>query len=155
MTGWWGIQNKLCTTFIICTDVTFPLTSNSRKNIFAVLIYFLPTQSFLYSKVHSLLKQCFPWSFLGKIWGYFQLISDEISLTISWEYPQNVSSEDHRKHCFKNAWTLVGRADTKVLNSSIERTPSMYSRVPNRRRFRIKYRWEIFWKTNKRIGGPK
>ena len=63
-----------------------------------------------------------------------------------------MSSEDHRKHFFLNAWTLVGRADTKVLNSSIERTSSMYSRVPNRRRFRIKYRWEIFWKTNKHIG---
>ena len=27
-----------------------------------------------------------------------------------------------------------------------------YSRVPNRRRFRIKYRRDFFWKAHKRIG---
>ena len=30
---------------------------------------------------------------------YFQLMSDEVSLKISWKYFQIVSSKDHSKHC--------------------------------------------------------
>ena len=104
----WGIQNKLCTTFIICTDVTFPLTLKFKAE------HFRGTDLFFANTIESpfIIKTVFPWSLLGKMLGYSQLISAEISVTISWEYPQNVLSEYHRKHCFENERTLVGRHES-------------------------------------------
>ena len=46
-------------------------------------------------QVHLFLKQCFA-----------RVLSADVSLNISWKYPQIVSSEDCAKHCFKNEWTL-------------------------------------------------
>ena len=49
------------------------------------------------AKVHSFLKQGFARSALDTIWGYFQLMSAEVSLKV-------VSSEDRTKHCRINEW---------------------------------------------------
>ena len=43
---------------------------------------------------------------LYMVW-YFQLMSAEGNLKISWMYLQILSSEDRAKHCFTNEWTLV------------------------------------------------
>ena len=36
------------------------------------------------------------------IWGHYQMMSSEVSMKISWNYPQIVSSKDCAKDCFKN-----------------------------------------------------
>ena len=58
-------------------------------------------------KVHSFIEQLFAWSSIYSIRWYFQLMSAEFSLKISCHYHQNVSTEDHAKHCLRNECTLA------------------------------------------------
>ena len=59
------------------------------------------------AKVHSFLKQCFAQSSVDTIWWYFQLMTAEASLIISWRYHQIMSFEGLAKLCFKSESTLV------------------------------------------------
>ena len=72
-------------------------------------------------KVHILksiqfLKQCFARSSLEPVWGYFQLMSAELSLKISWNYPQIVSIKDWTKYCSRKGWTLGDLLELQNLN---------------------------------------
>ena len=40
-------------------------------------------------------------------WHNFGILSADISLKISWKYPQIVSIEDRAKHCLKSKWNLA------------------------------------------------